>query len=204
MQGSELPLLSDWQNFYMIIGTAAARLTGLMFVVTTLIAGIETHVETLNAGISAFNTPTVLHFGAVLLMAGILSAPWQAFSSLSFLLVLVGLGMVFYLLIVMQRMRQVPDYQTPLEDWLWYMVFPLLAHIGLIIAAIRLPATPALALYIISAAIVLLLFVGIRNAWDLVTFLAVERSHPENKSRNRDVAVREVGKTRRPKNKASK
>lgn len=204
MQGSELPLLSDWQNFYMLIGTAAATLTGLMFVVTTLIAGIETHVETLNAGISAFNTPTVLHFGAVLLMAGILSAPWQVFSSLSLLLVLVGLGMVFYLLIVMRRMRQVPDYQSTLEDWLWYMVFPLLAHIGLIIAAIGLPATPALALYIISTAMVMLLFVGIRNAWDLVTFLAVERSRPENKSRNRDVAVREVGKTRRPKNKASK
>ena len=44
IQGSELPFLSNWQNFYMIMGTAAATLTGLMFVVTTLIAGIETHV----------------------------------------------------------------------------------------------------------------------------------------------------------------
>ena len=199
IQGSELPFLSNWQNFYMLIGTAAATLTGLMFVVTTLIAGIETHVETLNAGISAFNTPTVLHFGAVLLIAGILSAPWSAFSSISLLLGLFGLGMVFYLIIVMRRMRRVPHYQSTLEDWLWYMAFPLLAHIGLILAAIALPANPALALYIISAAMVLLLFIGIRNAWDLVTFLAVERSHSENKSSGRDVTVRAVGKNRRPK-----
>lgn len=32
--------------------------------------------------------------------------------------------------------------------------------------------------------VVALLFVGIHNAWDLVTFLAIDRSHPENKSRD--------------------
>ena len=183
MQGPELPFLSDWQNFYTIMGTAAATLTGLMFVVTTLIAGIDTHVSTLNAGVSAFNTPTVVHFCTVLLVAGILSAPWQTFSSLSLLLGLCGLGMVFYLIIVLRRMRRMPNYQSTLEDWLWYMAFPLLAHVLLIIAAFVLPENPAPALYIVSSAMMMLLLVGIRNAWDMVTFLAVERSHSENKSR---------------------
>ncbi|MGE5224115.1 MAG: hypothetical protein ACM3PY_16870, partial [Omnitrophica WOR_2 bacterium] len=73
MQGAGLPYLTNWQNFYIIIGSAAATLTGLMFVVVTLMASIETHVSTLNAGISAFNTPTIVHFCAVLLIAGILS-----------------------------------------------------------------------------------------------------------------------------------
>ncbi|HEU0297477.1 MAG TPA: hypothetical protein VFR47_32340 [Anaerolineales bacterium] len=43
MQGLELPFLSNWQNFYILIGTAAATLTGLMFVVTTIVdlAGSE-------------------------------------------------------------------------------------------------------------------------------------------------------------------
>jgi hypothetical protein len=182
MQGSELPFLNSWQNFYMIMGTAAATLTGLMFVVTTLIAGIEAHSSTLNAAVSAFNTPTVVHFGAVLLLAGMLSAPWQTFSSLSLVLGLVGLGMVFYSIIVMRRMRRVPHYQSTLEDWLWYMVFPLLANILLIIAAFVLLGNPTPALYIVGGAMILLLLVGIRNAWDMVTFLAVERAHSENKS----------------------
>src|SRR5215510_10169861 len=96
IQGSDLLLLSNWQNFYMIMGTAAATLTGLMFVATTLLAGLNTHTATANAGISAYNTPTVVQFCAVLLLAGILSAPWQAFSTISLLLGLLGLGMVFY------------------------------------------------------------------------------------------------------------
>ena len=181
-QGSELSLLNNWQNFYMIMGTAAATLTGLMFVVTTLIAGIDAHLSTLNAAVSAFNTPTVVHFGAVLLLAGVLSAPWQAFSSLSLLLGLLGLGMVIYLIIVLRRMWRVPHYQSTLEDWVWYWAFPLLAHVLLIVAAFVLPKTPSLALYIVGAAMMLLLLVGIRNAWDMVTFLAVERAHSENKS----------------------
>ena len=182
IQGAELPFLSDWQNFYMIMGTAAATLTGLMFVATSLVASIETHVPTANAGISAYNTPTVVHFGIVLLLAGILSAPWQTFSSLSLLLGSVGLGMVFYSIIVMRRMRRVPHYQSTLEDWSWYMALPLIANILLILAAFGLPKNPSSALYLVGSGMLLLLLVGIRNAWDMVTFLAVERAHSEDKS----------------------
>ena len=199
IQGSDVLLLSSWQNFYVIMGTAAATLTGLMFVATTIIAGIDTHVPTANAGVAAFNTPTVVHFCAVLLLAGILSAPWQTFSSLRLLIGLVGLGMVFYSIVVLSRMRRMPHYQSTLEDWLWYMVLPLLAYIWLIAAALMLSANPAPALYIVSAAMGLLLFIGIRNAWDNMTYLAVERAHSENKSRSGDEAVRPVGKKRSPK-----
>ena len=194
MQGPELPLLSNWQNFYMIIGTAAATLTGLMFVVTTLMAGIDGHLSTLNAAVSAFNTPTVVHFGTVLLLAGVLSAPWQTFSSLSLLLGLLGLGMVFYSIIVLRRMWRVPHYQSTLEDWLWYMALPLLAHVLLTVAAFVLPKNPSAALYIVGLVMMLLLLVGIRNAWDMVTFLAIERSHSETTA-SKDVVIEEKGKS---------
>src|SRR6185369_836773 len=158
---------------------AAATLTGLMFVVTTLMAGIDGHLSTLNAAVSAFNTPTVVHFGTVLLLAGVLSAPWQTFSSLSLLLGLLGVGMVFYSIIVLRRMWRVPHYQSTLEDWLWYMALPLLAHVLLTVAAFVMPKNPSAALYIVGSVMMLLLLVGIRNAWDMVTFLAIERSHSE-------------------------
>jgi hypothetical protein len=176
----ELPFLSSWQNFYIIMGTAAATLTGLMFVATTLFAGFDTHEPIANAGIAAYNTPTVVHFCAVLLLAGILSAPWQMFSSISLLLGLFGFGLLFYQLIIMRRMRQMPQYQSTLEDWLWYMVLPLLAHVSLIGAAFILATNPSLALYIIGFGMIVLLFVGIRNSWDSVTFLAVKRSNPNH------------------------
>jgi hypothetical protein len=80
-------------------------------------------------------------------------------------------------------MRHIPDHQTPLNGWLWYMAFPLIAYIVLILAAITLLVNPALGLYIISAVMVVLLFLAIHNAGDLVTYLAVECSRPENKSK---------------------
>ena len=179
MEGPGLPFMTSWQTFYVIMGSAAASLTGLMFVVITLIAGIEREVTTLDAGVSAYNTPTVVHFCAVLLMAGILSAPWQAFTSVGVLLGLSGLAGVIYLIIVIQRMRRVPEYQTPLHDWLWYIAVPLSAYILLIAAAAVLPANPALALYLIGAVMFVLLFIGIHNGWDLVVYLAIDRAHPE-------------------------
>ena len=204
LQGSGLPLLSDWQNFYMIMGTAAATLTGLMFVVTTLIAGIDAHLSTLNAAVSAFNTPTVVHFGTVLLLAGILSAPWQMFSSLSVLLGLLGLGMVFYSIIVLWRMWRVPHYQSTLEDWSWYMAFPLIANTLLIVAAFVLPKNPSSALYLVGSAMMLLLLVGIRNAWDMVTFLAVERAHSEKKSQDEKSSGSSSQENKTTNNKATK
>ena len=180
MQGSELSLLSSWQNFYMLMGTAAATLTGLMFVASTLFAGLDTHEPIANAGIAAYNTPTVVHFCAVLLLAGILSAPWQAFSMIRLLLSLFGFGMVLYQLVIMRRMQQMPHYQSTLEDWLWYMVLPLLAHVSLIGAAFMLAKNPDLALFIVGLGMTVLLLVGIRNSWDNVTFLAVKRSNPNH------------------------
>ena len=177
LQGSELSLLNNWQNFYSIIGTAAATLTGLMFVATTLLAGLNAHVETAHAGISAFNTPTVVQFCAVLLLAGIFSAPWQSFTGISLLLGLLSVAMVCYQIIIMRRMWQMPHYQSTLEDWVWYMVLPLLADIMLLVAAILLIKSPSLALYLVGAAMLMLLLIGIRNAWDNVTFLALMRSH---------------------------
>ncbi len=186
-QGFELQLLASWQSFYTLVGTAAATLTGLMFVATTLVAGIDTYVSTANAGIAAFNTPTVVHFCAVLLLAGILSAPWQTYSIASLLLGLLGLGMVLYLIVILRRLRQVPHYQSTLEDWLWYLVFPLVADLALIVAAFMLQGNPAPALYIVAAAVIVLLLVGIRNAWDMVTFLAEDRAHSENKKTDKDL-----------------
>src|SRR5258708_38363491 len=116
MQGSELPFLSSWQNFYMIIGAAAATLTGLMFVAITLIVGIERHASTLNAGISAFISPTVVHFCAVLLLAGILSAPWPAYSSVAYVLGLLGLGVVLYLVMIMWQLWRGGDRPPPPRD----------------------------------------------------------------------------------------
>src|SRR5918911_1734824 len=79
MEGTVSPL-DAWESFYVIVGSSAAALTGLQFVVITL--GAERHA-TSESATRAFGTPTVVHFCVVLLVAAILSAPWHALSSVA-------------------------------------------------------------------------------------------------------------------------
>jgi hypothetical protein len=77
MTAAASSVLTAWSNFYVIIGSSAAGLTGLMFVVITLVAGQERERRSPD-GIAAFGTPTVAHFGVALLGSAILSAPWSS------------------------------------------------------------------------------------------------------------------------------
>ena len=182
MQEAVLLPLAAWQNFYVIIGSAAATLTGLVFVVITLIAQVRVRVSSPSDGIAVFSTPNVVHFGAALLVAAILSAPWQALWNAGLLLGLCGLFGVTYVVIVLRRARRQTDYQPVLEDWLWHTVFPLISYTVLVVAAIVFAGNPALALFGVAAVTLLLLFIGIHNAWDTVTYLAAGLLEPENKS----------------------
>jgi hypothetical protein len=184
MQEALLSPLATWQNFYVIIGTAAATLTGLTFVVVTLIAGVRLRASSPSEAFTTFNTPTVLHFGIALLVAALLSAPWQALWQAGVLLGLTGLWGVTYVVIVLRRLRRQTDYQPVMEDWLFHTVFPLVSYTALVVAAILLPGYPAPTLFVIAAATLLLLFIGIHNAWDNVTYIAIDLNQPENKQQD--------------------
>jgi hypothetical protein len=153
-----------------------------MFVVITLIAG--TREPRSSEAVAAFGTPNVVHFCVALLVAAILSAPWQVLWNASLLLGLCGLGGVTYIIIVVRRARRQTDYQPVLEDWLWHTAFPLVSYTALVVAAVALPSYPVPVLFIIGAATILLLFIGIHNAWDSVTYVTIVRSQLENKSQD--------------------
>ncbi|OLB59880.1 MAG: hypothetical protein AUH94_08935 [Ktedonobacter sp. 13_2_20CM_2_54_8] len=93
-------------------------------------------------------------------------------------------GGMIYVVIVLRRARRQTDYQPVLEDWLWHTVFPLVSYTALLVAAILLPGHPAPALFVIAAATVLLLFIGIHNAWDNVIYITFELSRSQNKSQD--------------------
>jgi hypothetical protein len=180
MQEAQLAPLATWQTFYILIGTAAATLMGLMFVVVTLLAGVRVRVPLSGEAFATFNTPNIVHFGLALLVAAVLSAPWRGLWMVGTLLGLCGLGGVTYAIIVVRRVRRQSDYRPVLEDWIFHTVLPLISYSAFLIAGILLPGQPTQALYIIAAAMVLLLFAGIHNAWDNVTFITIELSQREN------------------------
>ena len=179
MSEALLSPLATWQNFYVIIGTAAATLTGLTFVVVTLIAGVRERASSPSEAFATFNTPSVVHFSLALLVAAILSAPWQALWQAGVLLGLSGLGGVSYVLIVLRRVRRQRDYQPVLEDWLFHTVLPLVAYTALVVAGVVVgPVTPGfvadqhMANELAEIGIILLMF-GVGLHFSLEDLLAV-------------------------------
>jgi hypothetical protein len=168
--------LTSWTNFYVIVGSSSGALTGLTFVVITLLAGRQ--MEEVRLGMNAFTTPIIVHFTAVLLVAALLSAPWTALEPVALLLGLGSVGGVGYVALVVRRLRRMRSYQLEWDDWLWYAVLPAVGYATLLVSAILLPGHPTQVLFVAATAMVLLLAVGIRNAWDVVTYIAILQIAP--------------------------
>jgi len=126
-------------------------------------------------GGSTFTTPTVVHFGAVLLASAILTAPWHTLRPAAIGFALVGAAGTVFALQVLLRTRSLTRYEPDAEDWIWYAILPLCAYLVLLLGALLLFAIPATALFLIAGAALLLIFIGIHNAWDVVTYVGLDR-----------------------------
>ena len=160
--------LTQWDSFYVIVGAAAGTLIGLQFVVMTLIASSPNLPGPQTA--SAFGAPTIVHFGAVLFLGAALRMPWPNMTCVLLLIGLAGLGGVIYSLIVGRRMRIQTDYAPDLEDWSFHFLLPLAAYALILASALVLMSHPRAALFGVGTANLLLLFVGLHNAWDSVAY----------------------------------
>jgi len=172
--------LAAWESFYVIIGSASATLTGLQFVMIVLSA--EMNALGSGAATRAFATPTIVHFCAALFISALLSAPWSALSSPGIALAAGGVaGLVYAVLVVRQASRQT-DYMPVLADWIWHGALPLIAYAALLGAAVLLQRDPISSLFVIGGTALLLLFVGIHNAWDSVLYIALLQRQPAGES----------------------
>jgi len=161
--------LAGWQNFYVIVGSSAGALIGLQFVVMALIATLPRGSGSAQAG-AAFATPNIIHFGAVLLLSAALCAPWQGIGSPALVWGLIGLAGIIYASITAWRVRRQTAYKPVLEDWLFHAVLPLAAYALLAAAAYATRYHVRTALFGVGTAALLLLFIGIHNAWDATTY----------------------------------
>jgi hypothetical protein len=163
-----MPELASWDSFYVIVGAAAGALIGLQFVVVTLIAQRPTRASP--DGSAAFGTPTVVHFGTALLLSALARVPWQAIATPAILWAAIGLSGAIYSLNVIRRMRAQGVYEPEFEDWLFHVVLPVIAYAILTLSAVAALSHARESLFGIGAAVLLLLFIGIHNAWDAVVY----------------------------------
>ena len=168
-------VLSTWESFYVIVGSSAAALTGLQFVVIALIADFRR--KSTEREIAAFATPTTVHFAAALVLSALLSAPWPTLRGVALTAAIAGAAGVIYSLVVIARARRQSGYSMVFEDWLWHVALPLIAYGALLASAPMLRrGLEAVPLFTMGGATLLLLSIGIHNAWDTVTFVFLEEA----------------------------
>ena len=160
--------LAEWDSFYLIVGSAAGALIGLQFVAMTLIASLPS-LHKAEAG-AAFATPTIVHFCAAFLLAAFIRAPWTSVYSAAALWGILGVCGVVYTFVVMRRMRAQSAYDPVFEDWLFHSLLPLVAYGILVLSTLAVSSYTREALFAVGASTLLLLLIGIHNAWDAVTY----------------------------------
>jgi hypothetical protein len=172
--------LEGWDNFYVILGSAAAALLGLTFVVIALISDRRTNP----AGMAGYITPTVVHFGTVLGLSCFVSVPHQNVIGLSLGFGATATGLLIYTGAITANMRRfAKDYVPVPEDWIWHVILPVLVYGGLLAMALLLWREPRESMYGIASALLLLLFVGIHNSWDVAVSVTVQKKKDEEKER---------------------
>jgi hypothetical protein len=170
-------MLERWHDFFVLVGTAAATLVALLFVAISLGAGFLTDKRA--AATRAFFSPVIIHFSAVFFLSAVALIPGHHapfFAAVIGACALVGLAAALFATVQLLR----HDWTSYKQDHLAYGLLPTIAYAALLAAAAMIWTANSYALDVLAGALLLLLLVNIRNAWDLT--LSMVR-HQANRKR---------------------
>jgi len=177
------PMFEDWSEYFFMIGSSAAALIGLMFVVVTLTAGRDrAEVE---QGKHLYTSPIVWHLGVILTLSGAAIAPAvsaRIFGYAAAGLALLGIAIGVRSAVGIIRRPGAPD--SPWFDSFWYGMAPAIGYAGLGVGSVGALRGMPWAPDATAAALMALLLVSIHAEWDLVTYLAPGSQLPPQKDAN--------------------
>jgi len=175
-------MFEGWENYYLMVGSSAGALIGLMFVVVTLTAGRDrAEVE---HGKHLYTSPIVWHLAVILALSGAAAVPGipaSIFGYSALGLAVLGFGWGVRSAVGIARRPGAPEAAG--FDMFWYGVAPAIVYLGLTIAALGLLWGEPWATNGIAAALMALLLVSIHAEWDLVTYLAPIAGQPPSGDR---------------------
>jgi hypothetical protein len=167
--------LEAWHDFYLVVGTGAAALTGLLFVIVSL--GPHVVAGQTQTGVRAYVSPIATHFTFVLVGSSVMLVPELPMPILGALLMAGGFGGLIYT--AWTRVHQRWRASTlPFLDWVWFAGLPVVCFVATVASGIAIAKGLPIGLHGIASALLLLIVVGIRNAWDVVLWVA-QQPKPE-------------------------
>jgi hypothetical protein len=160
-----------WTAFYQLTGAASASLIGLLFIVATL---TSRQAEGTTMGVRLFTTPTVFHLALVLIISALALAPLaEAYLAPAAITVCAVAGFVHCVSLAVE-IRRLPN-PSHWSDFWYYGAAPVAAYVALGGVAVAAWAGARHAGHALGLVLLALLMLAIRNAWDLITWLAPRR-----------------------------
>jgi hypothetical protein len=171
MDSSWFHQLAQWREFFLLCGTAGGILTGILFVVISL--GPSFIAADKATSVRACISPNVVHFTAVLVVSNVLMAHTIPRVLTGWLMVIGAASALLYLWSV--RGRQ-PWHVNgiPAPDMVWYIALPYAAYALALLSGTGILRGDPRGVPLAAAVMILLLVIGIRNAWDLAVWLPVQ------------------------------
>jgi len=170
-------MLRDWESFYLLVGSAAAALIGLLFIVATLTVSVDR--KSAERGDRFFMTPIVFHLCSIVVLSSLALAPTVTATAFGIVCALAAIAGFAYGAMVTFGIVTIADPPSHWSDKWYYGAGPTLAYVVLAFVAAAMLRNRGWAVNGVATVLVFLLLVGIRNAWDLVTYLAPKQSKPE-------------------------
>lgn len=176
-------IFARWHDFYVVVGSGAAALTGLVFVVMTLVAGRDASTSGDSGpspeGMSVYSTPTVVLFSTAFFISAIAVAPLPTGACYGLPIALMGLVGLFYLGRATIRGLRLDGYEADREDRAWFMFLPLVAYAAIAYAGFALSFRVPYTLPVLAVSVLFTVLIGIRNAWDVASYLAIKHDEAE-------------------------
>ncbi len=165
--------MANWSEFYYLCGSAAAGLTGLMFIAVTFGSRLIT-LEKLD--VEAFFSPICYHFIQAFILCAVALIPIAGPKTLGGTIVLTT-AWRFLQLVPTYRLTKAASMESKdveLSDWVLGLILPAAVYASLVAAGVSylLGAAAAPALFAIS--LLCLLVIALRRAWEMLLWIATK------------------------------
>lgn len=165
-------MFEGWSDFFLMVGSAAAVLIGLIFVVISLMQGRSR--SSVLAGSRIYMGPIVLGVSFLLVLAAAALTPGitpTAFAIITGAVAIWGLTRGMISIFGIRALGTSEDAPHWTDVW-YYGLMPCAVYFGLMIAAVAVWREDWWDKYWLAVIVTGGLLLAIRNEWDLITWIA--------------------------------
>lgn len=166
--------MNNWSEFFFLVGSSAAGLTGLMFIAVTFGARLITEEKL--PYVDAFFTPVSYHFIQVFILCCVALIPTTHPELLGAMILLSTLWRLTQLRQTHRMMRKAAGESADVDrsDWMLGLILPSAVYLAFLASGICYLTGAAAATPLLAFSLLALLVVALRRAWEMMLWVATK------------------------------